>query len=452
MMKKHQPGKWRLITDLSYPEGTSVNDAIDPALCSLSYITVDQVALRALSLGKGALIAKTDIQSAYRLVPVHPSDRRWLGMRWKGQIYVDGMLPFGLRSAPKIFNAMADGLEWCISDEGVKDIFHYLDDFAVVGPPDSNTCQRYLSTLKRVCQDLGIPLAQDKEDGPCTTIVLLGIVIDTIKGELRLPEDKLRRLLLMVAEWEHRSVCTRKELESLIGVLQHATKVVQPGRTFLRRAIDLLSVGKKKHHHIRLNAGFKSDMAWWKTFSAQWNGASLIIHPGSKEATITSDASGHWGCGAWHGREWFQLQWNKQSEQFHIAAKELIPILIAAIIWGKHWKGHRVTAFCDNMAVVSVLNSRSCQDKVMMQMLRGLFFIEASLQFKLSACHVAGIRNELADDLSRDRLSAFRARKQDALPDPTSIPISSLQWLLHPNLEWTSPSWMTLFSTSVQRE
>ena len=67
--KKHQPGKWGLITDLSYPDGGSVNDAIDPQLCSMSYITVDQVAMRALSLGKGALIAKTDIKSAYRLVP-----------------------------------------------------------------------------------------------------------------------------------------------------------------------------------------------------------------------------------------------------------------------------------------------------------------------------------------------------------------------------------------------
>ena len=74
--KKHQPGKWRLITDLSYPRGLSVNDAIDPKLCSLSYISVDKVARAAMSLGKGALLAKVDIKSAYRLVPVHPEDRQ----------------------------------------------------------------------------------------------------------------------------------------------------------------------------------------------------------------------------------------------------------------------------------------------------------------------------------------------------------------------------------------
>lgn len=78
---------------------------------SVSYITVDQVARRAMELGVGSLLA---IKSAYRLVPVHPEDRHYLGMEWDSYVYVDGMLPFGLRSAPIIFTAIADALEWCI--------------------------------------------------------------------------------------------------------------------------------------------------------------------------------------------------------------------------------------------------------------------------------------------------------------------------------------------------
>ena len=35
----------------------------------------------------------------------------FLRMKWQGQVYVDAALPFGLRSAPKIFNALADALE-----------------------------------------------------------------------------------------------------------------------------------------------------------------------------------------------------------------------------------------------------------------------------------------------------------------------------------------------------
>ena len=138
--KKHQPGKWCLITDLSFPEGKSVNDAIDPNLCSFKYITVDQVAKKAVALGKGSLMAKIDIKSAYRLIPVAPKDRLYLGMKWEGKVYIDGMLPFGLRSAPKIFSAVADALEWCVAREGVDIIYHYLDDFTVLGPSSSEEC------------------------------------------------------------------------------------------------------------------------------------------------------------------------------------------------------------------------------------------------------------------------------------------------------------------------
>ncbi len=96
----HIPGNWRLITDLSFPPWESVNDGIEPAFCSLSYTSVEKAARAAQSLGPGALVAKTDIQAAYRLVPVHPEDRPLLGVRWYDDYYVDRMLPFGLRSAP----------------------------------------------------------------------------------------------------------------------------------------------------------------------------------------------------------------------------------------------------------------------------------------------------------------------------------------------------------------
>ena len=254
--KQHQLGKWRLITDLSFPEGASVDDSIDPTRCSLSYISVDNVANRAISLGRGSLIANIDINSAYRLVPVWPPHRQWLGIKWKNQIYSDTMLPFGLRSVPKIFNALADALEWCVASRGVVNIFHYLDDFTVVGPSNSESCHQELITLKQVCTELGVPLATDKEEGPSTTIVFLGIVIDAVKQELRLPADKLMHLQGILIEWEKCKSCTRKELESFIGVLQHACRVIKPGRSFLRQATALLSVTKHHYHHVHLNAEF----------------------------------------------------------------------------------------------------------------------------------------------------------------------------------------------------
>ena len=108
--KRQQPGKWRLIVDLSAPHGFSMNDDILEALCSLKYPSVQDGAKMALQLGRGVLMAKIDLQNAYRIVPVHPDDIGLLGVQ--GQVLVDTALPFSLRSAPKIFTALADGLMW----------------------------------------------------------------------------------------------------------------------------------------------------------------------------------------------------------------------------------------------------------------------------------------------------------------------------------------------------
>ena len=81
----------------SPPHGESVNDGIAKELCSLSYVMVDDIATRVLKLGRGVLVAKFDLKAAYRHILVHPDDRRLLGMEWKGGLYLDAALHFGLR-------------------------------------------------------------------------------------------------------------------------------------------------------------------------------------------------------------------------------------------------------------------------------------------------------------------------------------------------------------------
>ena len=320
-----------------------------------------------------------------------------------------------------------------------------------MGPPDSEICARDLLTLKFVCEELGVPLAAEKQEGPSTNLTFLGITIDTVHQMLSLPHDKLARLLKALDQWAERKTCKRRELESLIGVLQHACTVIQPGRTFLHNAIPLLSMAKQPRHHIRLTKEFHSDIYWWKTFASCWNGKALIIHPQCPETAVTSDASGSWGCEAWHKQNWFQFPWDELSMKLHIAVKELLPILIASAIWGTYWKGHRVQAFCDNTAAVAAINNRTSKDRHMMHMLRCLFFIEAYHQFQLTACHISGTSNKLADNLSRNQMESFHNKFRTANANPSLIPNSLLQWLLDPVGDWTSPSWIQLFSSSVQK-
>ena len=233
--KNSQPGKWRLIVDLSHPKDESVNDGIPKYLCSLKYITLEDAIQQILALGPGSLLAKIDIKSAFRLLPVHPADRHLLGMKWNGEVYLDCCLPVGLRSAPRLFNVLADLLEWILKQYGVSFCLHYLDDFLTIGAPGSSTCKRNLDTIQQVCEWLGIPLALEKVEGLSTSLNFLGITLDTVRMEARLPTDKLQRARELVSSWTMRKSATKREILSLIGILQHATKIVKSGRTLLHR-------------------------------------------------------------------------------------------------------------------------------------------------------------------------------------------------------------------------
>ena len=122
-------------------------------------------------------------------------------MKWDNLIFVDTCLPFGLRSAPKLFNILADLLQWISQQQGVSYIMHYLDDFLVLGTPGSNECQTNLSIIKECCEMLGIPLALEKVEGPSTSLSFLGIVINTVHMQLHLPPDKLIRISDLISTW-----------------------------------------------------------------------------------------------------------------------------------------------------------------------------------------------------------------------------------------------------------
>ena len=451
--KASQPGKWRLIVDLSHPSGSAVNDGISRPLCSLRYVSVDPAVQVITECGPATLLAKLDLESAYRNVPVHPADRWLLGMKWKEEIYVDSALPFGLRSAPKIFNAVADGLMWILGSRGVKRGIHYLDDFLFFGQPVSSGCADSLRIALDTCQLLGVPVATHKVVGPTTVLTFLGICLDTVKMEIRLPDDKLARLQDCICSWESKRVCIKRDLLSLLGLLHHASKVVPPGRTFLRRMIDTSMLATQNHHHIRLDYGFRSDLHWWSLFLDRWNGVR-ILSSGSNthKAVVTSDASGSWGCGAFldDGR-WFQISWQGFWSQVHITVKELLPVVVACAVWGRTTQGNSIRIRCDNAAVVAILRSGTSKDKLAMHLMRCLAFFRAEFNLSLEAEHLPGRLNTAADALSRNNLTHFLQVCPNAPRSPMLVPQELVQALIKTQPDWTSVTWKRTFRSILEK-
>ena len=406
--KHHQNDKWCLIVDLSHPKGHSVNDGIPESLCSLKYITIDDAINQVLLLGSGTLMAKIDIQSAFRLLPVHAADRHLLQMKWDNLIFVDTCLPFGLRSAPKLFNILADLLQWISQQQGVSYIMHYLDDFLVLGTPGSNQCQTNLSIIKECCEMLGIPLALERVEDPSTSLSFLGIVIDTVHMQLHLPPDKLIRIRDLISTWLSKKSATQREILSLVGLLQHATKVLRCGRTFVSRMYATAAKVQQLDYYTRLNKDFRSDLYWWHTFLITWNGYSLLRSITAKpDFCIQTDASGSWGCGAYFNGKWFQLQWERSWQQIGIMAKELFPIVLSTAVWASSLARHKVLYHCDNSSVVAAICKGSARDATVMQLLRSLWFFTAHYDIDLACTHIAGVANTTADHLSRNNTALF---------------------------------------------
>ena len=444
--KPHQPGKFRLIVDLSSPHGHSINEGISPQRCSLEYASVE-TAVRLVQLhGKGALMAKLDLKSAYRMVPVHSEDQHLLGIQWREKIHLDQALPFGLRSAPKLFTAVADGLTWAMVQEGITDVIHYLDDFFFCGPAGTATCGKALNTALPLCERLGFPVAPEKVMGPTTVLIFLGIEIDSVRQELRLPREKLERMKTLINNWAQKRSTTKHELQCLLGHLNHACTVVKPGRTFMHNLITLLKLPKHPTHKVRLNIQCRADIAWWQLFLPLWNGSSYFSN---NRATIQvfSDASGSWGGAALEVAtgKWFQIQWPHTWKGTNIAIKELVPVIAAAAIWGPQWEGSKVCFNVDNMAVVAALNNNRARDPHLAHLLRCLFFFEAHYKFEHQSTHIPGKLNTAADALSRNRTSTFHSVFPQAQTLPSQVPLQLVMLMTDPSLTWTSERWKKMF-------
>ena len=136
----------------------------------------------------------------------------------------------------------------------------------------------------------------------------------------------------MVSDWLGRRSCTKRELLSLVGTLQHAASVAKACRCFIRRRIDLSCRVNRLHYWVRLNADERADLLWWDTFLVQWTGTcslrTLFSHPPTLQ--MSSYASGIWGCGAVWREHWLQWEWSIAWSDCTIAAKECVPVLSLA--------------------------------------------------------------------------------------------------------------------------
>ncbi|XP_053374900.1 uncharacterized protein LOC128547160 [Mercenaria mercenaria] len=272
----------------------------------------------------------------------------------------------GLIFSCNLFEKFSSAIHWIVENKlQIPGCAHILDDFLFVCPPSYNTAQSHLKQFQDFANNIGLPLKEQKTVPPCTTLFFVGIELDSTAMEKRLPVDKLVKTRSLLTEFQNRRKATLQELQSLIGLLSYACSVVVPGRTFLRRLIDLTIGLRKPHHKRRLNKDAKADLRAWSVFIDQFNGKSLFLSDrweDSPALSLFTDPSNS-GFGGYLGNLWFTDFWPDYWHQFQITVKELFPIVLALEFWSETLRDKCINFFTDNRAVVDIINKQSSRDK-----------------------------------------------------------------------------------------
>ena len=408
LQPKKAPGQYRVIHHLSFPKGRSVNDSIQKTDATVKYATVGQAIQHILNFGQGCYLAKTDIKSAFRIIPVSPADYHLLGFSWQGKYYYDKCLPMGCSSSCAIFESFSTGLEWIIQRKLPHvAVLHILDDFLFIAP-SYHQCLSALSTFKQLCLEIGVPLAPEKTVGPARSLEFAGIQLDTQRMQASLPPDKISKFMTSITDLQSTKSATLKQIQSLAGMLNFACVVIAPARAFSRRLHDL-SIGlSKPYHHRKITTQVRLDLDVWKEFLSHHNTKTFFLDLkflSQNTLQLYTDASSTIGYGGYFGSKWFAGKWPDTCLGLNIALLEIYPICLAFKLWSSELSNKCIILNSDNMAVVHILNTFTSKDQSILKILRVIVLQCMFHNILIRAKHIPGVNNTCSDLLSRDRVT-----------------------------------------------
>lgn len=432
LVPKKVKGEFRMITNLSSPKGSSINDGIVEEFVHVSYGSLEEAIRLICQCGPSPFLAKLDIKHAYRIIPIQPAQYNLLCFRWKGEFFVDRCLPMGARSSAYIFEMLSSAIHFIAKKVGIKWLVHYLDDFLLICHTRRG-CLEYMNLFIGLLNELGVPLALDKTLGPLQCIEFLGYLIDILNAEIRLPHEKLKKCKDLIQSLLVRDRCKVKRIQSLAGMLQFACGVIIPGRAFLVRLYNLIRGKTNPNFSVQLTAEVKEDLRVWLGFLQNFNGVALYreqLFLSPQVLHIYTDAAKTLGCGGVFGPHWFSVAWpSRWWLDQNITFLELVPIYLAIQSWGSMLRDKYVYFHTDNEALSFVINKLSSKEPLVMTVIRKLVSLLLSFNIMARAKHVPGVLNSMSDALSRLQISHFKQLHPEANLSPSVV--LPLQDLFH---------------------
>ena len=260
-------GKQRPVVDMSYPKGTSINDAITSDWNQIGGFegefklpTHDDLCKVALTV-KDPVMFVVDMKSYYMQLPSEWASAPLMALTWRDCLFIHRRLPFGCRSSCLHAQRVTDAMCRIHKSNSKSDISGYVDDFgSIVALLRSSSA---FQQFRALAKELGVLETLDKLMVPDKIRVFLGLLYNLCDMTLSLPDDKLSRAIDMLQNWLEKEDCTEKQVQSLLGHLNHVTTVIHAGRPFTSRFIDIL---KAKSFPAVITPDLKQDIETWIGF------------------------------------------------------------------------------------------------------------------------------------------------------------------------------------------
>lgn len=352
-------------------------------------------------LQKKDWLAKIDLEQAYFHLPIAESHRRFLRIIYKQEILQLTALPFGLSSAPQTFAALSNWIAEILRARGIR-VVVFLDDYLLVNQ-DRSILRDQVTETVTLLRNLGWHINHPKSIlVPVQQIEYLGLIWDTHKNVVKLPEKKITGIKLALTKLISQRHCTLKQAQRVLGQLNFANYAVPKGRLHCRNFQIFLRRFKQGRLREKkfLSPNILQDLKWWLH---SINHSTVPLENREVTHYLTSDAA-NVGWGAHLNGKHLAGQWTPEQKLWHSNVKELYAVFAAIQSQQKVLLNAHILVQSDNRTILAYIkNQGGTRSYAMLNLTIKLLELTEQLNVTLSASYLPGRLNGIADRLSRGR-------------------------------------------------
>ena len=455
-----KPDGRRAVFDATFGEhslnnGTPTDEYMSEPL-AYDFPKVEDFKRFVLESGKGCYIWKRDLSRYYLQLPVDPVEYPLLCFIWRKCMFFFCSLMFGLRHSGLQGQKVTSAVTWIHRRLGletdIQNLFNslnYSDDIGGCEKSLERATQSFVA-LGELLTELGLKESKAKAHPPSTSMPYLGIQFDTISMKMSIPAEKVAEVREEISLWLKKSSASKKSLQQLLGKLFWVSRCVRFSRGFMGRLLSQLQLlhALPDHKKVKLPTGCRQDIVWWDRYLRRFNGIEMLYQTDplglSLEQLLDTGACVNCGDaqmlggGSYCGSEYWSRPFPDwlQDKAIPIHLKEFWVVLASAWLWGEQWQGKMVYVFCDNDAVVEVLEKERPKDPKMLELLQEFLYIVCSRKFTPIFRKIGTKENAVADYISRchDHTLIANYFKSNNLPMRT--PIVALDTLFTLRSNW----------------